>query len=373
MSFLGWYWDSPWLLLLLLLLPLLAWRAGSLATRGRVPVPNGRQLATLPSIRASVWWLPDLLRALAIAALIVAVARPQTKGIAKNAGEGVDIMLALDMSVSMNTVDADAAELEKTLAADEVPKNRFEVARKLLEEFTISRNKVSQDRIGLTVFGRQAWLKFPPTHDHSRLVRTLSELVLDNGRQDRRTGKCSNGCTIDGGGTAIGDAMGRAYNRLRRSDSKAKIVLLITDGSEKGSTVDARALARHIRDLPPEQQVRVYTFLVGDQRQTWLPQIDMSGRHMKDSRGRLVYRPPAQPFPIDPELLRDIAQQTDGKFYESYNAEKFREDIADLERTVFQAAVEYDRNDAYHWPLIVGLLLLALEWLLRVTWLRSIV
>ncbi|MGM0574198.1 MAG: VWA domain-containing protein [Myxococcota bacterium] len=371
MNLLGLWFETPWAFLGLLLVPLLIWRAGRRARFGRVPAPNARAFdAVNKGIVARLWWLPDALRIAAVAVLVVAVARPQTEDRQVLTGDGVDIMVALDMSASMNAVDLSEEELERSLAAGEEPGNRFEIATETLKEFIASRK---QDRIGLVIFGPRAWLKYPLTLDYGRLISTLDELILDAGFQDRDTGKCINDCTISGAGTAIGDALGRAFNRLRRSESDSRIVVLITDGKQEGGSLDPLAIARHIRNLPRDERVRIYTFLVGSEDQTWVPAIDFRGRPRTDTRGLPVYQRPSQPFPTDPELLRRIAEMTGGKFYESYDEEKFQEDVADLERTVFSSRVHVTRSDVF-WPLaLAALLLIALEWFLRFTRWRSLV
>lgn len=364
--------ENPWLLLLLLLLAPLGVRLATRASKGRAPVPDAGLLAAVPSWRAALWWLPDALRMLVLASLIVALARPRMPGAEVASGEGVDIMLALDVSASMNAIDMSREELETTLSKDEVPRNRFVVARDILKQFIIDRNREAADRIGLVIFGAEAWLRYPMTHDHTRLIHSLEGLVLDAGLAGR-DGNCVNKCTVSGAGTAIGDALGRAYNQLRRAtDSESRVVILITDGKEQGGTLKAAALARHLRDLPPEERVRVYTFLVGGRGEIWLPDIDRLGRHYRSRDGYPRYSRPQQPFEIDPELLQEIATATGGKFYDSYNEAKFREDIADLARTAFKSEVERPEVDVFEWPVLFALLLLLLERLLVFTVFRSI-
>jgi Ca-activated chloride channel family protein len=204
-------------------------------------------------------------------------------------------------------------------------------------------------------------------------MRTLDGLVLDSGYVDQRTGKCLNGCTVSGAGTAIGDALGRSFNRLKRSKAVSKLVILVTDGKQEAGTLDPLAIARHLRDLPPEERVRVYTFLVGSQEHSWLPRVDFRGRPMVDAAGLPVYARPSRPHPIDPELLRQIADMTDGKFYRSYDAETFEADVKDLERTVFSSKVHVTRSDSFMTLLMLGFGLFLLEWLLRFTRFRGIV
>jgi len=370
MSLFGFYWENPWFFLALLLVPLLLARVFGMATHGRVPLPASRELEGVRhGLVAKFWWLPGVMRVITITLLVLVVARPQKEDRQIVSGEGVDIMLSLDMSASMNAVDLSEPDLRETLEADELPRNRFHIARDILKTFIMSRQ---QDRIGLVVFGPQAWLKYPLTLDYARLVATLDALVLDMGYKDSRTGRCLNGCTISGAGTAIGDALGRSYNRLRRSTADTKLVILITDGKQEAGSLDPLAIARHLRSLPDEDRPLIFTFLVGSQEENWLPEMDLRGRPVTDASGRPSYGRPARPFPVDPDLLRQIAELTGGQFYESYNEEKFREDIADLERTVFKSEVHVTRSDVFYPLLLLAFLLLSLEWLLRFTRYRSV-
>jgi Ca-activated chloride channel family protein len=337
-----------------------------------MPVPAAGSFVAVSSWRSVLWWLPEGMRLVVLAALIVALARPRMQGAEVASGEGVDIMLVLDVSASMNAIDITRADLEAMLGRDETPRNRFVIARDILRQFIADRNRAGSDRIGLAVFGAEAWLRYPLTHDHARLVRSLDEVVLDAGIPGR-DGKCINQCTVSGAGTAIGDALGRAYNQLRRApDSKSRVVILITDGKEQGGSLKAEAVARHLRDLPPDEKVRVYTFLVGGRGEIWLPDLDRLGRQYRSRDGYPRYAQPQQPFEIDPDLLKEIADQTGGKFYDSYNEAKFRDDIADLERTAFESKVERPLVDVFEWPLLFAFLLLLFERLLAFTLFRSI-
>ena len=364
--------GAPWYLLLLVVVPALVWRVVSHRGRGRVPVPSAGPFVAVPSLKAALWWVPDALRVLAILAVIFAVARPRVPGAEVRTGKGVGIMLVLDMSRSMYAVDMPAVDLKKLIEAGETPKNRFETAREVLKQFVVERNATGADKIGLVVFGQDAWLRYPMTHDHARLIRSLNELVLDVGARGA-DGRCMNGCTVDGGGTAIGDALRRGYSQLARAgDVDSKIIVLITDGKEMGGTTPAASIARHLRDLPPEEQVRVYTFQVGGKGEMYVPQIDRLGRPMKTANGLPRYEKPDAEFEIDPDLLKEIADSTKGKYYESYSEEKFKEDVADLAKTAFEAQIDTPEVDVFEWPLFFALGLLALEWLLRMSFFRSV-
>jgi len=301
-----------------------------------------------------------VLRVVGVVALVVAMARPQQVDTEVLSGEGLDIMIALDMSGSMNVVDMSDDQIAAVQAEGREPDNRFEAARKLLKDF-IKRRKT--DRVGLVVFGGEAYLRFPPTLDYVRLLNALDDLVLDNG----------NGCTINGGGTAIGDALNRAFLRLEKAKSRGKMVILITDGKQEGGKLDALTVPNYVASLPEKDRVRMFTFQVGSGQESKLPAYDpLRNRPLVDRVGRMIYARPERPFPTDPELLKQIAQKTGGKFYDSYDAEKFAKDFADLERSTFQVKVQTSRKELFFPWLIAGLALLLVEQLLRRSWLRTV-
>jgi Ca-activated chloride channel family protein len=358
--------DSAWWLLLFLALPFLAWPIFKPYREGRVGFSDTRSLRRVAANGwAWLWWLPQALRIAALAAFVVALARPQIPDDEHDVQrEGVDIMIALDMSISMQSVDVTQEEVLARLASGEPLRSRFEIARDILKAFIGERKT---DRLGLVIFGSTAWLKQPLTSQQSRLIAELDKLVLD---YNRSTDTCLNGCTIPGDGTAIGDALGRAYNRLRRSTAKSRLIVLITDGKQEGGKHDAEALTRHIRDQDPG--IRLYTFLVGQTGESWELQRDRRGRLVVDPAGRPIPGP-GRKYPIDPELLQRLADMTGGKYYASYSEEKFKASIADLEKTVFVEQVVNPRKDVFPAFVIGGMLALLLEFLLRLTRLRSIV
>ncbi|MBL8786605.1 MAG: VWA domain-containing protein [Deltaproteobacteria bacterium] len=364
--------GAPWFLLVLLIVPFLVWRVVSRRGKGRIPVPSAAPFVAVPSLRTALWWVPDALRILAVVAVSLALARPRVPGEEVRTGEGVGILLLLDMSRSMYAVDMPAKDLSSLLEKGETPKNRFETAREVLKQFIVERNKSSADQIGLIIFGQEAWVRYPMTHDHARLIRSLNELVLDKGPRTS-DGRCSNGCTVDGSGTAIGDALRRAYSQLsKKKDVDSKIIVLITDGKEMGGTTPAASIARHLRDLPPDERMRVYTFQVGGKGEMYVPRLDALGRQLITAQGVPIYEAPDEPFATDPDLLKEIAGSTGGKYYESYSGEKFKEDIADLARTAFESKIEQPKVDVFEWPLYIALGLLGLEWLLRLSLFRSV-
>ncbi|NUN14701.1 MAG: VWA domain-containing protein [Myxococcales bacterium] len=354
--------DDPYLLLLLLLLiPTAVWIFHRRRRPGTIRYSDVSAMRALKRpLLSRLFRLPDVLRLCGLAVLIVAAARPQTADYEVLTGKGVDIVLALDMSGSMNAVDMPEDQLAAVVNNGETPKNRFEIARDTIEAFVHNR---TQDRVGLVVFGQQAFLKFPLTLDYGRILRILRGLVLDNAERDGRSDTCTNQCTISGAGTAIGDALARSYQRLRDSKAKSKVIVLITDGTNEGGNIQPNTIVDYIAQRPSEEQVRIYTFLVGDDKNTFLP--------TRTVFGDLTYQRAARPFPTNPELLQEIADKTGGKYFESYNEEKFREDFQKLEQTVFQTTVRNQQKDIFMGFVWVGACILLFETLLRTSVFRK--
>ena len=365
----GFTFEHPWFLLALL--PVLAafWvRArGRPATLKVSSLTSARQAGT--GLRVRLRWLPDVVQLLALILLVVAMSRPQMVDREMLSGEGIDIMIALDMSGSMNAIDLSEKAIARIQEAGGEPLNRFGTARKILKSF-IKRRKA--DRIGLVVFGAEAYLRFPPTLDYVRLLNALDALILDDGRRQSDTDECTNKCTIQGSGTTIGDALNRAYMRLENSTASSKMVILITDGKQEGGSMQPLTVPKYVASLPERERVRIYTFQVGSGRETRLPAYDpLRGQVLRDRFGRKVYQPPPRPFPTDPDLLREIATLTGATFYESYDPDKFETDFKDLERTTFKVKVHTNRRELFFGWLLAGFAMLGLEQLLRRTWLRT--
>ena len=375
----SWSFEHPWFLLGLFAVAAAAW----VRLRARPATVQVSSVATFkllrPTLRLRLLVLPDALRGLALCLLCVALARPQQIDTEELSAEGLDIMIALDLSGSMNAIDMSDENIEKLHDDGKEPDNRFEAARKILKEFIRGRKS---DRIGLVIFGSEAYLRFPPTLDYIRLLNALDQLVLDDGRRSQQhPSGCQNDCTIQGSGTAIGDALNRAWMRLdtsldknkAKSKTRSRMLILITDGKQEGGKLDPLTVPKYIASLPEKERVKIFTFQVGSGKETRLPAYDpMRGVPIVDRFGHQIYQRPERPFPTDPELLRQIAQLTGGAFYDSYDAKKFANDFKDLEKTTFKTKVRTHRRELF-WPwLLIGLSALAVEALLRRTWLRTI-
>jgi len=240
----------------------------------RLRVSRGRDLAAIKQsgFRARLKDLPTALRVVAVALLGVALMGPQSIH-ARNAteAEGIDIVLTLDLSLSMQAAD--------------IKPSRFAATQIVVDDFITRR---SNDRIGAVIFGRDAYTLLPLTTDHQALRTMIGELQLN---------------MIDGQGTAIGNAIGVALNRLRHSDAKSKVVILATDGNSNSGNVSPLQAA----DFAHTLGVKVYTILMGRSSDALVQNgVDIFGRPLFD-RGN---------FPINPELLKKVASQTGGEAFQ---------------------------------------------------------
>ncbi len=322
---------SPWTLLMLLAVPLAYWV--QLFVSGRRAALGYSSVGLLARLRrgpaALLAPLPPILRVGAIALLAVALARPQTRDRGSRVEvEGIDIMIALDMSNSME-------------ASDLVP-SRLEAAKKVIDNF-IRRRK--SDRIGLVIFGREAFTQCPLTLDYSVLRTMLSELRIN---------------LIDGSGTAIGNALGVSLARLRKSDAKSRVVILLTDGDNNAGNVTPKQAARYASAM----KVKAFTILMGPSGDTVNAGRDILGRPIRVRRQ----------FPVNPKLLEEIAARTGGKAYLATDRraleQKFEKILDELDKST-RRDVAAVFSDAYRPFAFLALLLLALEALLRLTRLRE--
>lgn len=318
-----------WLALLLVIPPLLWWEFRRLRAGGPALRFSSLRLlqAADPSWRVRLRWLPGALRAMALVLGILALARPQERDVVvERSAEGIDIVLVLDTSTSMR-------------ARDFHP-NRFEAARDVASEFV--RNRVS-DRVGLIVFAGKAYTQAPLTIDYPFLLRMLDEVRI--------------GVVEDG--TAIGNALAMAVNRLRDTDADSKVVILLTDGQNNRGEVDPQTAADVARALG----VRVYTVGVGGVDPSLLDQ----------PRSPLQARPAPTTLEIDEESLQSIAATTGGQYFLASDKDGLRrvyDEIDELEKTEIREAsyTEYaERFGLFLWPAF-GLILL--EVLLSTTSLR---
>lgn len=330
--------GHPYLLLLLLVVPLAAWLKGKL---GEPPafVYSSVQLVRPISnhSRSRAGQLLAALRWLALGLFIFALSQPRlTKSETKVTASGVDIVVALDMSGSM--VSEDFEVHGKAV-------NRFDMARDVLKKFI---EKRPNDRIGLVVFASQAYIATPLTLDHDFLIENLDRLKIGD---------------IDENRTAIGSALSTAVNRLRELKSKSKIVILMTDGQNNSGKIAPLTAAEAAQTLA----VKVYTIGVGRRGEAPMP----AGRDPFTGEMRHVM----VPVDIDEETLQQIANKTSGKYYRADNSERFQAiyaEIDKLEKTETEIKKYAHHRELFAWAVGPGLGILLLEILLRNTTLRRL-
>lgn len=311
----------PLVFLLLLTLPLWWWRRRSSAG---VRFGDTRMLggAARGQWRAA---LPAALRSLAVFALTVAAAGPETgPRRLETRREGIAIVVAIDVSSSM-------------LAEDFAPQNRLEVAKRQALAFVQAR---AQDRIGIVTFAGEALTKVPLTGDQAALERAIADI---------RIGDLEDG-------TAIGSGLVTAVNRLRRARDTSKVVLLLTDGENNRGTVDPRTAAATAAAFG----IRVYTVGVGTEGEAPIP----TGR----GPGGLRYE--VLPVRIDEALLGDVARVTGGRYFRARDSEalaRIFHQIDQLEKTVRVEPRELPRDEATAPCALAGLGFLLAELLVSST------
>lgn len=326
---------DPWLLLALVPVLLVGFVVLWRGLRHRA----GARYPTLDAFSGPTWAerarrvLP-VLRLLALGLLVVAFARPQhVEKEEEIRTEGIDIMLCLDISGSMQ-------------AEDFKPRNRLHVAKSVVADFL---NLARNDRIGLVVFAGQAFTQCPLTLDYD-VLRGLLERVEIGMIED---------------GTAIGTALANAVNRLKDSEAKSKVVILLTDGENNSGQIDPVTAAKVAEAIG----VRVYTIGVGKKGGAPIPvQHPVYGKiYARNPDGSLLLTR------IDEESLTSIADITGGQYFRATDAEalaKIYAQILELERTKFQVKQFERANEHFRWAAVPALALLLLELGLAYTRLR---
>lgn len=318
------------------------------------------------------WWsrlvdLPMWLRVAAALIAVVALARPQVRDTDMLTGEGSDFVVALDMSGSMNAVDLPAQKILEHQSNGREPPSRFEAARSIIKDFIVTRDS---DRIGLVIFAGKAYVKFPLTMDKDAMLRILDGLILDDQSRDA-SGNCLNSCTITGEKTAIGDALGRAFKRIEDSRTKSRNIILITDGDNNAGKVAPEEVAKFIGQESSERPVRTFTFLVGSDKDTYMPATHaFTGQPLFTPDGYRVYEPVKNQMPVNPELLQNIADRTGGRFFSAPTEDDFRKEFDNMEKTEFSAPALRRYREAYLWPLTLALILAGLAEISAMTVLR---
>lgn len=314
----GWSFAYPFVLLLLLLVPVIFFyrtkHAKRLYMKMRVPEIPGN--VSFFSAKSLLLPIANGLRYLALAFIIVAAARPQSsEAFKKTITEGIDIVLSIDISPSM-------------LYEDFRP-NRLEVAKKVAQEFVMGR---PNDRIGLVVFSKESFTQCPLTIDH-RILQTLIESVQSG---------------VVEIGTAIGMGLATSVNRLVESKAKSKVIILMTDGVNNSGSTDPLAAM----ELAKAKNIRVYTIGIGSLKNEVNFEIEE----------------------IDESLLKQIADATGGQYFRANNANKLREiyaEIDQLEKTKIKGQNTTKKEDHYFMWVGMSILFLLSELLIRNLYLRT--
>ncbi|MBO5616325.1 MAG: VWA domain-containing protein [Prevotella sp.] len=326
-------------LLLLLLIPYVLWyllwrNRGKRKMEASMRMSDTFAYKNAPvGLRVRLMHLPMILRCVAFAMIVTAMARPQTHNAWDERNvEGIDIMLAMDVSTSM--------------LAEDLKPNRIEAAKDVAASFIADR---PNDNIGLTIFAGEAFTQCPMTTDHASLLNLLKGV---------RTDIAANGLISDG--TAIGMGLANAVSRLKDAKTKSKVVILLTDGSNNMGDISPMTAAQIAKSLG----IRVYTIGVGTNKVARYPMPVAGGVQYVNI-----------PVEIDTKTLSNIAATSDGNFYRATNNKELKQiyqDIDKLEKSRMNVKKFSKRYEAYQPFAIVALLALILEILLKLTVLRKI-
>ena len=327
--------NKEYLFLLLLIIPYIIWYV----MYRKKSEPTMRMSDTFvfryapKSLKVRLMPLQMLLRLTAFTFLVLALARPQTSNSWKNRQtEGIDIMLAIDVSTSM--------------LAEDLKPNRLEAAKMVAAEFISGR---PDDNIGLTIFAGESFTQCPMTTDHTSLLNLL---------QNVRADIAARGLISDG--TAIGMGHANAVGRLKASKAKSKVVILLTDGSNNMGDISPMTAAEIAQSLG----IRVYTIGVGTNKVAPYPMPVAGGVQYVN-----------MPVEIDTKTLSEIAQTTQGDFYRATNnneLKKIYKEIDQLEKSKMSVKKFKKKFDAFPPFVMAAALALLLELLLRITIFRRI-
>ena len=273
----------------------------------------------------------DILRYVAVALLIIALARPQIVDISTQTktSKGIDIVIAVDVSSSM-------------LAQDLKP-NRLDALKSVAKEFI--KDRVS-DRIGLVVYAGESYTKTPVTSDKAVIIKSLEEINFDGIIED---------------GTAIGMGLATSVNRLKDSKAKSKVIILLTDGVNNSGFIDPNTAA----DLALSYGIKTYTIGLGSNGNALAPiAINPNG----------TFRYGMTKVEIDEKLLESIAKQTGGLYFRATDNERLKDiyqEINKLEKTDVEEFKYSNAQEMYRTFVLISFFLVFLEWLLRSTIFKS--
>ena len=298
-----------------------------------ISVPNTSALLLYPSILPKLKPFLNFLRILSLIFIIIALARPQTIDIStkvKN-NQGIDIVMAIDVSASM-------------LAKDLKP-NRLEALKNVASNFILNR---TNDRIGLVEYAGESYTKTPITSDKNIIIKSLKEINYN---------------TIIEGGTAIGMGLATSVNRIKDSKAKSKVIILLTDGVNNSGFIDPNTAA----ELAIEYGIKIYTIGIGTNGMALSPVgVDNNG---KFSYAKIQVE-------IDEDLLIEIADITGGKYFRATNNKKLQEiysEINKLEKSDIEEIKYYNHEEKYRFYILLAIIFLTTELILKYTIFRSFI
>lgn len=329
---------NPWLLLLLLLIPALAFLLGH---RGGVPAVVFSSTAPLRSLgKSAESKAGDFLAGLtfvALALFIVALARPQKgKSLSHVEASGIDIMIAIDVSGSMITED---------YYIDGKRTSRIDTIKDVTKKFIEGR---PNDRIGIVAFGSVPYLVSPLTLDHDWLLQNLERVKI--------------GMVADS--TAIGSAIAACCRRLDDTKSKSKVIILLTDGDNNAGKVSPETAAEAAKALG----IKLFTIGAGTDGMAWVPNVDpRTMEKVPDMFGRYYHQ---EEVHFNPEGLQKVARIAGGKYFRAESTESLEgiyADIDKMEKSKAELKMYKQYSDLYPWFLAAGLGILATQVILSQT------
>ena len=316
--------GQRWFFALFALLPvLIIWYAFTNSKQQGAIIISDASAKGLSSWKNTFRHIPFVLRLLAMSAIIIALARPQTKySLQQTEGEGIDIVLCIDVSGSMT--------------AQDFQPNRLEAAKSVAADFV---NRRGADRIGVVIFAGESFTQCPITTDHAVLLTAIENI--------------HNGLLEDG--TAIGSGLGTSVDRLRTSKSKSKVIILLTDGENNGGLIDPKTA----KEIAKAFAVKVYTIGVGTDGYAQQPVNTPLGVQMQ-----------SQKVTIDEKLLREIANETGGKYFRARDNDglsRIYSEIDKLEKSKVEISSITRYTEKFFPFVMAALALLLIEVLLRFT------
>lgn len=320
----------PWILpLLLIVVYMVYWYIkNNKKQSSTLKISTAHFLSNTVNWRVRLLHLPFVFRCFAMALLIIALARPQQKFTEQvTDGEGIDIVMCMDISGSMTEKDFQP--------------NRLEASKEVATDFVKQRKG---DRIGVVIFTNQSFTLCPITTDHNTVLAQINNI---------------NSGYLEEQGTAIGSGLATSVDRLRESKLKSKIIILLTDGVDFGGAIPPDIA----KEMAKAYNIKVYTIGVGSEKE-----MDVQ---VQSELGTTTQR---KKMDFNEGLLKEIASETGGQYFhasDKQNLEKVYESINQLEKSKVQITTYSRFTDEYFWFLAIGLTLIVIEMFLKLTVLKK--